>query len=431
MIAPLNKDSRVLIVGGGGTFGSSTALHLARRGYTNITAIDVHPCPSEWSAGYDLNKIIRTEYSDELYARLAAQAIEAWKSDDVFSSHFHQTGWVIAASDANSRTADELIRKAYEVLKRTDLADKIELLETPEAILKRAPHLQPAAKNIQDWYGLWNANNGWAMARDAVAAAGKQADLMGVKFISGDKGTMVSLVKDENGVVKGVLCKDGTVHEADRVILCTGAWSPSLVDLKDQCLSKCWTVGHIQLTPEEAAPLRGAPVVDHSDLGFFFEPSADNKIKLCNATPGYTHFQRLPSFSEKISVPSPVKNAIPKEAHDALRVFVDTVLPQFSDRPLIDEFVCWCTDHKDGGWLIGEIPGTEGLLLATGDSGMAFKFLPTIGAHIADALEGTLDEKRKNAWRWRPEIQGHEDESRPEGEVKDLVGLDGWPEAKS
>lgn len=67
----------------------------------------------------------------------------------------------------------------------------------------------------------------------------------------------------------------------------------------------------------------------------------------------------------------------------------------------------------------------------TSSARMAFKFLPTIGAHIADALEGTLDEKRKNAWRWRPEIQGHEDESRPEGEVKDLVGLDGWPEAKS
>lgn len=143
---------------------------------------------------------------------------------------------------------------------------------------------------------------------------------------------------------------------------------------------QCWTVGHIQLTPEEAAPLRGAPVVDHSDLGFFFEPSADNKIKLCNATPGYTHFQRLPSFSEKISVPSPVKNAIPKEAHDALRVFVDTVLPQFSDRPLIDEFVCWCTDHKDGGWLIGEIPGTEGLLLATGDSGFVLVCLLLMGA---------------------------------------------------
>lgn len=47
----------ILIVGGAGTFGSSTALHLSRRGYTNIHILDPYALPSQQSAGNDLNKV--------------------------------------------------------------------------------------------------------------------------------------------------------------------------------------------------------------------------------------------------------------------------------------------------------------------------------------------------------------------------------------
>lgn len=48
---PLAKDSKILIFGGGGTMGSSTALHLARRGYTDITILDPFEIPSAQAAG--------------------------------------------------------------------------------------------------------------------------------------------------------------------------------------------------------------------------------------------------------------------------------------------------------------------------------------------------------------------------------------------
>jgi sarcosine oxidase/L-pipecolate oxidase len=47
------KDQKILIIGTG-TFGASTAYHLAKRGYTNITCIDKWPYPSLDSAGYDI-----------------------------------------------------------------------------------------------------------------------------------------------------------------------------------------------------------------------------------------------------------------------------------------------------------------------------------------------------------------------------------------
>lgn len=63
---PLFKDSSILIVGAG-VFGLSTALHLAQDGYTNITVLDRENVPSPYSAGNDLNKIVRAEYEDSFY----------------------------------------------------------------------------------------------------------------------------------------------------------------------------------------------------------------------------------------------------------------------------------------------------------------------------------------------------------------------------
>lgn len=47
--------------------------------------------PSLDSAGYDLNKIIRTEYDEPLYAEMALEAIQAWR-DPLFKDVFHETG---------------------------------------------------------------------------------------------------------------------------------------------------------------------------------------------------------------------------------------------------------------------------------------------------------------------------------------------------
>ena len=63
-------DTTFLIVGAG-TIGLSTALHLTDHGYKNITVIDREVVPSPYSAGNDLNKIVRADYEDHFYAGLA------------------------------------------------------------------------------------------------------------------------------------------------------------------------------------------------------------------------------------------------------------------------------------------------------------------------------------------------------------------------
>jgi glycine/D-amino acid oxidase-like deaminating enzyme len=62
--------------------------------------------------------------------------------------------------------------------------------------------------------------------------------------------------------------------------------------------------------------------------------------------------------------------------------------------------VCLYCDSRDGDLLIDEVPGREGLVVASGGSGHAFKFTPMLGGIIADAVEG-----RPSRWlerfRWR------------------------------
>jgi sarcosine oxidase/L-pipecolate oxidase len=92
---------------------------------------------------------------------------------------------------------------------------------------------------LQTWRGLWVKRGGWVAARNALNAVGQELRRLGVKTAFGTAGTFSAPLLSKDGTqCIGVRAEDGTEWDADLVIIATGAWSPTLIDLQGQCISK-------------------------------------------------------------------------------------------------------------------------------------------------------------------------------------------------
>ncbi|CAI7669350.1 unnamed protein product [Penicillium manginii] len=428
-MAHSRTQTKVIVVGGGGTMGSSTALHLLRSGYTpsNITVLDEYPIPSAQSAGYDLNKIMSIRLRNKVDLQLSLEALDMWKNDDLFKPFFHNVGMIDCSSSgdgiANLRKKLQSLLDANVGLEKTNF-----WLGSEEEILQKLP--QFTKEQVKGWKGLLCGDGGWLAAAKAINAIGQHLKKQGVNFGFGRAGSFKKpLFTDDEVTCIGVETVDGTKYFADKVVLAAGAWSPTLVDLDDQCVSKAWVFAHIKLTPEEAAHYKNMPVVYDGEYGFFFEPNEHGVIKVCDEFPGFTRFKKHQPFGaaspKLISVPrSHAKHpadTYPEASEVTIRKAIARFLPQFKDKELFNRSMCWCTDTADANLLICEHPRWKNFILATGDSGHSFKLLPNIGKHIVELIEGTLSQPLTYSWRWRP--GGDALKSRRAAPAKDLADM--------
>lgn len=423
----VDRNQKVLIIGGG-TFGLSTALWLLRSRYTNVTVIDSRALPSQISAGFDINKIVQSCYPEgrSLTNSLAIEALEGWQTDPVFYPHFYETGIVYSTSQDKDSEEYKLLMSMLQSAKQQNRKLDITMLETSKDFKEIAPQL---TGDIKDWKGFYQANEcGWVHARDALISAGKEIQRLGGKYIVGEVNGLI--YNEEKTKVLGCTTISGQEILGDKIVISAGASSVKIMDFENQLLAKCWTVGHIRLTEQEAASFKNMPVIDNMEKGFFFEPDhLKHELKICNEFPGYTNYEngKLP----KDSVPF-FKNGIPKEAEDGIRDILADTLPQFKDRPFVETKICWCTDTPDRNFLITEHPKFDGsLILATGDSGHGFKHMPTIGRYVARLIShglGSLDDEKRQSWRWRPETSNDRIQDRfgGSGNVVDLSEIKEW-----
>ncbi|ESK93652.1 fructosyl amino acid oxidasesarcosine [Moniliophthora roreri MCA 2997] len=186
---------------------------------------------------------------------------------------------------------------------------------------------------------------------------------------------------------------DGSVFEADLVVIATGSWTPSAfpdLGLGEKCLATGQCAAMVQLSPKEANAYQSIPVVLAFNTGFYvFPPTENNIMKMAFHRGGYTH--TVGGISTPRTLVSAENGlAVPKEILGEFREHFRNAFPELAEKPFSSTRLCWYNDTPDGDWIIGRDPDDPSLMFATGGSGHAFKFLPVIGRVVADVIQGSL-----------------------------------------
>ncbi|PYH88309.1 sarcosine oxidase [Aspergillus ellipticus CBS 707.79] len=398
---PPSKSDPIAIVGAG-VFGLSAALQLSSSGYTNISVYERDTqVPARYSAGHDLNKIVRPEYEDPWYTKLTLQAIQGWKTP-LFGPHFHQTGFLHLVSGTAPEKATQTLGRFYSSIRDHPTFQK---------------HLIPinSQKDITDiawqlngplpgWNGYFNRLAGYAHSSNALRAVYEAAAARGVKFFLGDDlGKVTGFVYGAGGQkVTGIRTGNGKVVPAALVIVAVGAAAATLIpDAGSQVVAKSWSIGHVKLTDDETSKLRGIPVTYARDLGFLFEPDPKtNLLKICPMGGGYINTDPADGVSYPPKSLAESDGVLPPGDEARMRRLLREALPEFADRPFVEKKLCWFADTSDSEFIVDYVPGTEGsVVLLSGDSGHLFKMFPIVGGWV-----GRLVEERKQGverWRWK------------------------------
>ncbi|KAM0327549.1 hypothetical protein ACHAQA_005840 [Verticillium albo-atrum] len=249
----------VLIIGGG-VFGTSTAYHLSLRGYENVTVLDRFDAPSKDSAATDLNKVVRADYPNPMYSKLGVEAMAVWKDpESIFAGMYRESGWIMAAHSMTK----EWLESARQTARRTN-RQGVKYMSAEE-LRATWPAL---TGDFPEWTNLYSPAAGWVPSGQALLRMANAARQQGVNYIFGDSGYIKKLFYDRDGTCKGAIAADGTVHQADLVVLSTGANTATLVDgAKMEVVAQTSVICVIQLEPHEIAKYQDIPIIDDFEQG--------------------------------------------------------------------------------------------------------------------------------------------------------------------
>jgi sarcosine oxidase/L-pipecolate oxidase len=349
----------------------STAISLSERHPNKkITLIEASPTiPNPHGSSVDTSRIIRADYSNPAYAKLAAAGIKKWRSTEWGQEgRYTENGLALLYTEGNS-DSENYTKKSYENVKRLleeegegpdVIAEKVVYLPN-NAVLDKVVPRYAAGMNIAG--GYLNRGSGWGDAEAGVRFAKKKLDEMGqVDVRHGDverllfEETLSSSPASKQRKVTGVVLKNtanGTTSTitADLVILATGASTGRLVDLRGIVDATGQVLAYIKITDEEQAKLAHMPTILSFSTGMFIIPPRDNLLKIARHAYGYLNPSDVPipgtttSSSQTMRISLPVHELpIPAEGERACRQALREMLPSFAERPFARTRICWYSD---------------------------------------------------------------------------------------
>jgi sarcosine oxidase/L-pipecolate oxidase len=320
-----------------------------------------------------------------------------------------------AQVDKAKKSGADYVRASYEnavALSRSepDLTSRIRMLPDVGAIREAV-----GTGGASGTSGYINGYAGWADAEKSMAWLFDRVKQTGrVDFVNGT----VSSLKHTGDTVTGAQLEDGKVLTADLVILATGAWTATLLDLSGQATATGQVIGYVDITDEEQEQLGKMPTLLNLTDGLFIIPPVNRQLKVARHAYGYLNPATVtattpltasskpqrPISYPRTSLTTPAALTIPKEGMDDLRLALREMLPShpaIHNRPFTKTRLCWYTDTPTGDFLITYHPKFKRLFMATGGSGHGFKFLPVLGDKIVDTVERHCPSEFVEKWAWK------------------------------
>ena len=373
------NESSVIVVGGG-VFGVAGAWELVRRG-CQVTLLDTGKPPRAEAASTDISKVVRFDYgADTFYTEMAEEAMEGWRRWNMEAgvALFHECGVLYIVGEKMAEGEFE-----YESLRV--LKERGHPIDTVDAASMESRFPAWRAGRFKD--GFFNPRGGWAESGRALAWMIDSAKLSGLRVVEDAR---VEGLATNNGSVDGVILDSGRELNANRTVFATGAWTLQVIE---ELSSRLRPVGQpvLHFAPEDVSPFlpKVFPVwtADVSDTGWYGFPADTNGIvKVANHGTGWEADPDGP-------------RGLPEEIEEDCRSFLREALPALANAPLESGRTCLYCDTHNGDYLIDQHPSREGLFVATGGSGHAFKFAPVLGGIIADVVLGASN-KRAQRFKW-------------------------------
>ncbi|MEZ5802751.1 MAG: FAD-binding oxidoreductase [Rhizobiaceae bacterium] len=365
------RNGNDVIVVGAGIVGSSVAYHLAEAGAKPTLIEQTHPAggPSGKSSA-----LLHAFYLMPELSQLAIRGREILVSLPEIAgegSFVTQIGmmWVCGTdSEADWAAAAERIRgegAQMEALSPRQFADAAPGFSLDDVAL-----------------AIWEPEYGYADAFGATNAIAKAARNRGAKIL---QNTIVSRLVRTGDRVAAVELADGTLMEADTVVLAAGPWTRSLLA----------TVGldlplHIERHPMAVLDARGRarqymPFAWCDDISRNYARPDNEGVILAGTWAGGGTGVRHDEVMRPRLVENPdsyMEGVEEAESVEILETFLDRI-PSMADLGIRPGYAGLYDMSPDDLPVIGAMPGVEGLVVAAGSSGHGFKTGPAVGEAIA------------------------------------------------
>ena len=353
------------VVVGGGIWGLSTAYHLARAGSPDVQVLERNGRPFDETTPQAAGLVGQIR-ATPLMRRAIRYAIDLFTGFERETGHdpgFHQVGsLLLALTPDRAASFEEHVEHANRSGVEARFVDEAEMSGL-------APHLE--VERVEGGYFV--PSDGYLDPGQCARAYCGAAEDLGVGI---RPGTAVSRLSVQDGRVVGVETDRGFV-EAERVVVTAGPWTgiltktvgyePAMVPIRHQ---------RVITAPAQGIPDHH-PVVRVTDVSCYLRPEGGRYL-YGFFEPDPTSYEELPAGFRTADIEEPVE--VMEEARERLT----PIFPVLKELEISAYKRGLTTFAPDGAYLVGPVPGIEGLFAATGCAALGIAGSAAVGRWLAD-----------------------------------------------